>query len=180
MEVEIETVAEAETTETSLSSLPGDLIAALEQATLMAKQLPITTDPSHLLQIHAALHSASRHLSLFLHPPPPPRQSAALPIPQPENSVSSAVGGVGEEPMEMGDDEDEHNSRAVERVEGRLRECCLQNKRLKRQLSPSTADRRRSYENMAVLGVGDGALASEFDPVRTKLRSLDLVHQFHA
>ncbi|KAL6569462.1 hypothetical protein OROMI_013976 [Orobanche minor] len=180
MEVEIETLAE--TTETSLSSLPGDLITALEQATLMAKQLPITTDPSHLLQIHSALHSASRHLSLFLRPPPPPRQSAVLPIPQPENSVSSAVGGVdcGEEPMEMGDDEDEHNSRAVERVEGRLRECCLQNKRLKRQLSPSAADRRRSYENMAVLGGGDGALASEFDPVGTKLRSLDLVYQFHA
>ncbi|GFP98531.1 hypothetical protein PHJA_001997000 [Phtheirospermum japonicum] len=97
----------------------------------MAKQLPITTNPSHLLQIQAA----HRHLSLFLHPQPPPPQSVVIPSPQPENSVSSAVGG-GDEPMEMGDDEDEQNSRAVEK------------------LSPSAAavaERRRSYENVAML-----------------------------
>ncbi|GFP98533.1 hypothetical protein PHJA_001997200 [Phtheirospermum japonicum] len=172
--MEVETDAET----TSSSSLPGDLITALEQATLMAKQLPITTNPSHLLQIQAALHAAHRHLSIFLHPPPPPPQSAVLPSPQPENSVSSAVGG-GDEPMEMGDDEDEQNSRAVEKVEGRLRECSIQNKRLKRQLSPSAAavaERRRSYENVAVLDSG----TADFDPVGTKLRSLDLIYQFHA
>ncbi|KAL3649517.1 hypothetical protein CASFOL_005920 [Castilleja foliolosa] len=165
-------------TETTSSSLPpGDLITALEQATLMAKQLPITTNPSHLLQINAALHSAHRHLSHFLHLPPPPPQPAVLPIPQPENSVSSAVGG-GQEPMDMGDDENEQNSRAVEKVEGRLRECSIQNKRLKRQLSPTAAalaERRQSYENLAMLGGG-----GEFDPVGTKLRSLDLIYQFHA
>ncbi|KAI3444619.1 hypothetical protein Pfo_001284 [Paulownia fortunei] len=184
-------------TETSAVPLPGDLVAALEQATLMAKQLPTTTDPSQLLQIHTSLHSAHHHLSLFLshhHPPPAPHHPhpPILPTPPPENSVSSAVGGGGGdendetgggEPMQMGDDEDEQNSRAatsaatVEKVEGRMRECSIQNKRPKRQLSPSAAEQRRSYENVAVWG---GAVAAEFDALGTKLRSLDLIYQFHA
>ncbi|KAL2233942.1 uncharacterized protein LOC105171894 [Sesamum indicum] len=172
--------------EKETSTVLGELVAALEQATLMAKQLPATTDPSQLLQIHATLHSAHHHLSLFLshhHPPTPPLpshhpQSTILP---PENSVSSAVGGGGHEddeggePMQVGDDEDEQDSRAattVEKVEERMRECFIQNKRPKRQLSPSAAEQWRSYENYAA--------ASEFDPVGTKLRSLGLVYQFHA
>ncbi|KAL0397843.1 UNVERIFIED_CONTAM: Protein-ribulosamine 3-kinase, chloroplastic [Sesamum calycinum] len=143
--------------------------------------------PSQLLQIHATLHSAHHRLSLFLshhHPPTPTPphhpQSTILP---PENSVSSAVGGGGHdddeggegEPMQVGDDEDEQDSRAattVEKVEERMRECFIQNKRPKRQLSPSAAEQWRSYENYAAAG--------EFDPVGTKLRSLGLVYQFHA
>ncbi|PIN16241.1 hypothetical protein CDL12_11118 [Handroanthus impetiginosus] len=181
-------------TETSTVVL-GDLVAALEQATLMAKHLPTTTDPSQLLQIHTTLHSAHRHLSLFLsqnHPPPPPThhpQPTGLPAPPPENSVSFAVGGGGDEngetgggePMQMGDDEDEQISRAatsvatVDKVEERMRECFIQNKRPKRRLSPSAAaaaEQRQSYENEAV--------AVEFDRLGTKLRSLDLIYQFHA
>ncbi|KAG8391753.1 hypothetical protein BUALT_Bualt01G0219800 [Buddleja alternifolia] len=170
--------------ETETPTVIGNLVTALEQATLMAKQLPTTTDQSHLLQIHTALHSAHHHLSFFLshhHPPPP----------QPENLVSSAVGGGGDEndetggggePMQMGDDEDAHNSRAatVEKVEERMRECFIQNKRPKRPLSPAAAaaaEQLRSYENAAVNG---GAAAAEFDPLGTKLRALDLTYQFHA
>ncbi|KAK4381193.1 hypothetical protein Sango_2993700 [Sesamum angolense] len=77
--------------------------------------------------------------------------------------------------MQVGDDEDEQDSRAattVEKVEERMRECFIQNKRPKRQLSPSAAEQWRSYENYAAAG--------EFDPVGTKLRSLGLVYQFHA
>ncbi|KAK4418699.1 hypothetical protein Salat_2282700 [Sesamum alatum] len=171
--------------EKETSTVLGELVAAMEQATLMAKQLPTTTDPSQLLQIHATLHSAHQHLSLFLshHQPPPPPQRQSTMIP-PENSVSSAVGGGGDEddeggePMQVGDDEDEQNSRAatsaatVDKVEERMRECFIQNKRPKRQLSPSAADQWRSYETYAAAG--------EFDPVGTKLRSLGLVYQFHA
>ncbi|GER57468.1 hypothetical protein STAS_35286 [Striga asiatica] len=159
------------------SSLTADLITALEQATLIAKQLPnpIAADRSHIQQIHAA----HRRLTLFLYPPPP--QPPAPPRSQPENSVSSAVGGGGsDEPMEAVDDdgEDEQDSRYVETVEGRLRACSIQNKRLKRQLSPSpAADWRRSVGDVAVMG---GAPAAGFDPVGTKLRSLDLIYQFHA
>ncbi|KAH6830802.1 hypothetical protein C2S53_009560 [Perilla frutescens var. hirtella] len=150
---------------------PADLAAVLEHATLMAKQLPSAADPSQLLQIHTALHSAHHRLSLFLshhHTPPP------------ENSVSSAVGGG--EPMQMeDDDEEEQNSRAattaVDKVAWRMRECFIQNKRPKRQLSPS-AEQRRSFDDAAERsGV---AAADEFDPSRTKLRSLDLIYQFHA
>ncbi|CAA0820796.1 Unknown protein [Striga hermonthica] len=165
--------------ETETSSSPAaDLITALEQATLMAKQLPIAADPSHIHQIKAALNSVHRRLLPFLYPPPQP---SAPPRSQPENSVSSAVGGGGgDEPMEAADDdgEDEQDSRYVETVEGRLRACSIQNKRLKRQLSPSAAaDWRRKGGDVAVLG---GAPAAGFDPVGTKLSSLDLIYQFHA
>lgn len=188
MEVEAET-----------STVEGQLVAALEQATLMAKHLPTTADPSQLLQIHAAIHSAHHHLSLFLsqhQSPPPPTPTpyqfnslhGAIPAPPPENSVSSAVGGEngGGEPMQTGDEEDEQSSRAVasvEKVEWRMREFCIQNKRPKRQLSPSSAaaaeaEQRRSYENR---GVRDGGVAvEEFDPVGSRLRSIDLIYQFHA
>ncbi|KAL7121240.1 hypothetical protein ACP275_02G171100 [Erythranthe tilingii] len=151
----------------------------------MAKQIPTTADPSQLHQIQSALCSANHRLSLFLtggQPPlPPPPQSAAFPIARPENSVSSAVG----EPMQMGDgEEEEQNSRdatTVEKVEGRMRECFIQNKRPKRRLSPSSAvaaEQRRSYVNKGV--IGGGAAAAEFDPIGARLRSLDLIYQFHA
>ncbi|KAL1548723.1 hypothetical protein AAHA92_16920 [Salvia divinorum] len=148
--------------ETEAEAPPPELAAVLEHATLMAKQLPSAADSSQLLQIHAALHAAHHRLSLFLSHHPPP---------QPENSVSSAVGG---EPMQMEDDEEEQNSRAaVEKVAWRMRECFIQNKRPKRHLSPS-AEQRRSFEDEA------DAAPEEFDPLRTKLRALELIQQFHA
>ncbi|EYU32050.1 hypothetical protein ABFS82_02G156600 [Erythranthe guttata] len=175
MEVEMDT-----------SAVAGDLVAALEQATLMAKQIPTTADPSQLFQIQSALRSANHRLSQFLTGGqlPPPPQHTAFPIARPENSVSSAVGGGGE-PMQMGDgEEEEQNSRdatTVEKVEGRMRECFIQNKRPKRRLSPSSAvaaEQRRSYVNKGV--IGGGAAAADFDPIRARLRSLDLIYQFHA
>ncbi|MCD7461161.1 hypothetical protein HAX54_045413 [Datura stramonium] len=159
----------------------GELIQALDQATLMAKQLPTTVDSSQLLQIYSSLHSAHHHLSLFLsqsqsHHHPPPHLLPPTP-PVPENSVSSAVGG---EPMQVGDEEDdvnetEQNSRSsVDRVEERMRDCFIQNKRPKRPLSPAStaAEQRQSYDN-------DGP-AVEFDPHATRSRSLDLIYQFHS
>ncbi|XP_055817382.1 uncharacterized protein LOC129886634 [Solanum dulcamara] len=151
----------------------AELIQALDQATLMAKQLPTNVDSSQLLQIYSSLQSAHQHLSIFLsqsyhhHPPPP----------FPENSVSSAVGG---EPMQVGDEEDgvnetELNSKtSVDRVEERMRDCFIQNKRPKRPLSPASAvaEQRRSYDN--------DRPDVEFDPHGTKLRSLDLIYQFHS
>lgn len=154
-----------------------DLVASLEQAAVMAKQIGITSDLSRLFHIYAALNTAhhhlSRHLSQF-HPSPP-----LLQHPQRlENSVSSAVVG-GETPMVTGDEDDdeEQNSRTatMDRVEEKLRECFIQNKRPKRQLSPS-AEQRRGYENETI----SATTAAEFDPLLTKLRSLDLIYQFHA
>ncbi|KAL0379591.1 UNVERIFIED_CONTAM: Protein-ribulosamine 3-kinase, chloroplastic [Sesamum angustifolium] len=143
---------------------------------------PLSTPPNSR---HPPLRPPPSLSFLSHHHPPTPTpphhpQSTILP---PENSVSSAVGGGGHdddeggegEPMQVGDDEDEQDSRAattVEKVEERMRECFIQNKRPKRQLSPSAAEQWRSYENYAAAG--------EFDPVGTKLRSLGLVYQFHA
>lgn len=147
----------------------AELIQALDQATLMAKQLPVTADSSQLQQIYSSLHSAHQHLSLFLsqsqphqHPPPP----------VPENSLSSAVAG---EPMQLGDDDDDVNETSktsVDRVEERMRDCFIQNKRPKRPLSPVSAAADLRYDN-------DGP-DFEFDPHGTKLRSLDLIYQFHS
>lgn len=84
--------------------------------------------------------------------------------------------------MQIGDDDDEveaeENSKTtIEKVEERLRDCFIKNKRPKRPLSPSSAavaEERRLYENGFVGG------AKGFDPHETKLRALDLVYQFHA
>ncbi|XP_052171699.1 uncharacterized protein LOC127787680 [Diospyros lotus] len=151
-----------------------ELVAALDQATQMAKQLPATTDPSHLLQIYAALHSAHHRLSSFLsHPHPPPAPAVA------ENSLASAAGDG--EPMQLADDDNREEAEAetatVDSVQERMRDCFIQNKRPKRPLSPSSAAaaelRRRPppYD--------DGFLSYGFDPLGTKLRSLDLIYQFH-
>lgn len=153
----------------------ADLAAVLEHAALMAKQLPSAADPSQLLQIHSALHSAHHRLSLFLSHHQPP---------QPENSVSSAVG----EPMQTeGGDEEEQSSRppatsAVEKVAWRMRECFIQNKRAKRPLSPSAAaaEQWRSFEYEAERDGAAAAAEEKFDPLRAKLRAIDLVYQFHA
>ncbi|XP_019158798.1 PREDICTED: uncharacterized protein LOC109155629 [Ipomoea nil] len=154
----------------------AELITVLEQATLTAKQLPTTTDPSQILRLHSTLHSAHHHLSLFLSQPqnnPPPPQHPA------ENSVSSAVSGGENETDPMQLEGEEHNSKVcVDAVEERMRDCFIQNKRPKRPLSPAAAaaELQQSYESEVAR---DGS-AAEFDPIGTKLRSLDLIYQFHA
>lgn len=154
----------------------ADLILSLEQATHMAKQLPTISDPTYLLHIYSSLHQAHHHLSNFLSTPQFPQL-------QPQNSLSSATGN---EPMQVGDGEDddfddgvgEGNSRAatIDMVEEQMRDCFIKNKRPKRRLSPSAAavveDRRLN---------GDGFVGSVkgFDPHESKLRALELVYQFH-
>ncbi|XP_073154718.1 uncharacterized protein [Henckelia pumila] len=161
--------------DTETSTSVQELVSSLEQATLMASRIPATTDPFQLHQIRSTLLSAHRRLSLFLNQPPP------------ENSVASAVGVAGDDnDVQMGDEEDEQNSRAattatvaVDKVEERMRDCFIQNKRPKRALSPSTAvaaEQRRTWEND---GLRDDAVVAEYDPYATKLRSLDLIYQFH-
>lgn len=155
---------------------------ALEQATFMAKQLPTTTtsDPTHLPLIYSSLHSAHLRLSSFLSSCPPP--------PAADHSISSAVNGDVDDndyensPMQVvGDDEGDLNSNkeaaaAMEEVEGRMRDgLFIQNKRPKRQLSPSAAEchhQRSSYYEFR-------ATTMEYDPHRAKERAFDLVLQFH-
>ncbi|KAL4323518.1 hypothetical protein GQ457_11G001140 [Hibiscus cannabinus] len=159
-----------------------ELVYSLEQATQMAKQLPITSDPSYMFQIYSSLHRAHHSLSSFLSstqtefpvPPPPPAA---------ENSLSSATGAANEDgtdPMQVGDENDaeaEENSKtSIDKVEERMRECFIKNKRMKRQLSPSSAavaDERRVFDDRFVGGF------KGFDPLGDKLRALDLVYQFH-
>ncbi|XP_028769139.1 uncharacterized protein LOC114726643 isoform X1 [Neltuma alba] len=160
----------------------ADLLLSLEQATFMLKQLPSASDQTHLLQICTSLHSAHRNLSNFLSTidfPPPPRPPA-------EHSFSSASGvnqdANGNEPMEVGDDDDEAEANVeisrgtIEKVEEKMRDCFIKNKRPKRPLSPSTAaaaEERRLSEDGLVGRVKD------FDAHAMRLRALDLVYQFH-
>lgn len=170
-------------------SLP-DLVLSLEQASFMAKQLPSTSNPTHLLQIYNSLHQASLNLSVFLSRTHFP-QSLPLPLPLPrpsinENSLSSATSAAfnddADEPMQVGDDEDadaEHNSKGtIEMVEEKMKDCFIKNKRVKRQLSPSAAalaEERRVHRDDRF-----GATAKGFDPRAERLRALDLISQFHA
>ncbi|KAJ0052629.1 hypothetical protein Pint_00339 [Pistacia integerrima] len=156
-----------------------ELILSLEQATIMAKQLHTTTHPSSLLHIHSFLHQANQRLSSFLSSntrlPPPPTA---------ENSLSSATGAAAladensGEPMLLADDDEEEISKtSVDKVEERMRDCFIKNKRTKRPLSPSSvavAEEKRLYEDGFVGGVNG------FDPYGAKLRALDLVYQFHS
>lgn len=135
-----------------------ELVQSLEQATLMAKQFFTTADPSHLHHIYSSLHHAHHRLSSFLSlpsPPPPP------PPPPPE-------------PMQVGDeggDETEVTSKdPVDKVGERMKNCYIQNKRRKRPLSPSSATEPTKY----------AAQIPGFDTRESRLRSLDLVYQFHA
>lgn len=133
-----------------------ELVQALEQATLMAKQLPTTADPTHLHHIYSSLHHTHQRLSSFLslpsQPPPPP--------PPPE-------------PMQVGDeweDETEVTSKdPIDKVEERMRDCYIQNKRRKRPLSPSSVAEPRKY----------AAEVAGFDARESRLKALDLVYQFH-
>ncbi|XP_058737263.1 uncharacterized protein LOC131609563 [Vicia villosa] len=157
------------------SSSLSQLIVSLEQATFMAKQLSSSssTNPIHLNQIHTSLHQAHHQLTAFL--------STLQPPPAAENSVSSANGAA---PMQLGDDgddvdgdnEDEETSKCtIDRVEEKLRECFIKNKRPKRPLSPSVVaqgDNRR-------LSTDDG-FVKDYDPHSSKMKkALDLVYQFH-
>ncbi|CAN1157559.1 hypothetical protein LINPERPRIM_LOCUS27429 [Linum perenne] len=146
-----------------------DFILSMEQATQLAKQLPSTADPTHLRQIYSALHLAHHHLSSFLQSHPP------------ENSVSSATGAGEEEdnsgePMQVGEDEaEEENSIAatITKVEEKMRDCFIKNKRPKRPLSPSSA----ADDGYAS---GTTAIKEGFDPFETRVRALELIDQFHA
>lgn len=156
-----------------------ELVLSLEQATHMAKQLPTTTDPTHLFQIYTSLHQAHHHLATFLSttqqfPPPPSLPHAA------ENSLSSATGTADTDPMQVVDDdveEAEENSKGtIDKVEEKMRDCFIKNKRPKRPLSPSAVavvEERRLYDDGFARGV------KGFDPHATRLRALDLVYQFH-
>ncbi|CAI8613081.1 unnamed protein product [Vicia faba] len=151
----------------------SQLIVSLEQATFMAKQLSSSssnsTNPIHLNQIHTSLHQAHHQLTAFL--------STLQPPPAAENSVSSANGAA---PMQLGDDgdnddDDEETSKCtVDKVEEKLRECFIKNKRPKRPLSPSVVaqgDNRR---------LSDDGFVKDYDPHSYKMKkALDLVYQFH-
>ncbi|OWM64178.1 WASH complex subunit 1 [Punica granatum] len=161
-----------------------ELIVSLDQAAFMARQLPATSDPALLHQIHSTLHHAHHSLSSFLAapppvpPPPPPRPSASAAA---ENSLSSAThnGSAAAEPMQVGEDEEaEEDSRStsIDRVEERMRNCFIKNKRPKRPLSPSAA---AEDEEERGLGGGGGLGGTGFDPYSTRRRALDLVYQFH-
>lgn len=81
--------------------------------------------------------------------------------------------------MQVGDDDyeagTEDNFKAtIDKVEEKMRNCFIKNKRLKRPLSPSSvAEERRLVDD------GDARGIPGFDPHATRLRALDLVFQFH-
>ncbi|XP_021904312.1 uncharacterized protein LOC110819436 [Carica papaya] len=167
-----------------------ELVVSLEQATLMAKQLPTATDPTRLLHIYSSLHQAHLQLSSFLSSsstttpfPPLPLQSCAVG----GNSLSSTTASNGSEPMQMGDDDEDNQVEAdaeensaskpmIDSVEERMRDCFIKNKRTKRRLSPSSAavaEERRVFYDGFVRG------AEVFDPYVRRSRALDLLQHFH-
>ncbi|KAF7152372.1 hypothetical protein RHSIM_Rhsim01G0155700 [Rhododendron simsii] len=173
----------------AIQMVSKELVASLEQATLMSKQIPNTTDPSKITQIYSTLHSAHFHLSSFLYQsfqhPPPPQPSFPPPPLAPENSLSSAAANHNDdEPMQVADEDEEQgesNSKpTIEGVEERMRDFFIQNKRLKRPLSPAAAaaaaaeDRQRRLDERDLVRGSVG-----FDPLGTRLRALDLIYQFH-
>ncbi|KAK7295005.1 hypothetical protein RJT34_17908 [Clitoria ternatea] len=155
----------------------SELILSLQQATFMAKQLSTTSNPTHLHQIHSSLHHAHRHLSTFLSilPSPPPPTAA-------ENSLSSANGAALDagEPMQVedggGGDEETTSKCTIDKVEEKMRDCFIKNKRPKRPLSPSAA---AFAEEKRFSDDGFGGRVKDYDPHAMRLRALDLVYQFH-
>lgn len=102
-----------------------------------------------------------------------------------ENSFSSATGanrnGDGNEPMEVGDDEEveaeeEISKGAIDKVEEKMRDCFMKNKRPKRPLSPSTA---AAAEERRLCDDGFVGRVKDYDAHAMRLRALDLVYQFH-
>ncbi|KAG7595432.1 hypothetical protein ISN44_As06g000390 [Arabidopsis suecica] len=137
----------------------AELISSLEQATLMAQQIGTTVDQNQLLQI-PSLRIAHQRLSAFL---------ASIPSAEAEKSSSSV------EPMQLGEEEkgeaepaEEERYSAMEKVEEKMRDCFIRNKRLKRPLSPSSTEERSGRD-----------YGFDSDPHATKLRALDLIYQFH-
>lgn len=80
--------------------------------------------------------------------------------------------------MQVGDDDEgeETSSKCttIDRVEQKMRDCFIKNKRPKRPLSPSAAalvEGKRFSD--------DGFVKEDYDAHVMKLRALDLVFQFH-
>lgn len=147
----------------------AELIASLEQATLMSHQIGTAVERNQLLQISSSLRTAHHRLSTLL--------LSTVPSPASDNSVSSV------DPMQLGEGEaeameDERDS-AVEKVEEKMRECFIRNKRAKkRPLSPSSAVVETSAtEERSSRDYYYGQF--DLDPNASKLRALDLIYQFH-
>ncbi|KAL9997934.1 hypothetical protein Hdeb2414_s0001g00035711 [Helianthus debilis subsp. tardiflorus] len=138
-----------------------NLVTVLEHATVLAKQLPSTTDSA---TIYASLHAAHRHLSLFLahttqSPPPPPQQQ----LQADNNNIDDD-----DEPMRIADEEDSK----IETMEERLKDISIQqrnSKRLKRSLSSASLDCQ----------IESARARFDYDPHVARLRALDLIFQFH-
>ncbi|CAN1157563.1 hypothetical protein LINPERHAP2_LOCUS21624 [Linum perenne] len=87
--------------------------------------------------------------------------------------------------MQVGEDEaEEENSIAatITKVEEKMRDCFIKNKRPKRPLSPSSAalaeERRLTGDDGYASGTT--AIKEGFDPFETRVRALELIDQFHA
>ncbi|XP_026378512.1 uncharacterized protein LOC113272945 [Papaver somniferum] len=177
-----------------------ELIASLEKATLMAKQLPNTIEQTQIFQIYLSLQNTQNQLTSFLsnfNSSQPQQPHLLQQPPQLENSVSSAIGGGGGddevEPMQVGEDEEEDSEFIIDKVEERMKNCVIHsNKRRKRNLSsPSSIQGfdQRIYYNDTICNsnttTNNGVVLvqgfeDKFDPQATRLRSLELIYQFHA
>ncbi|KAF5188074.1 Ap2-like ethylene-responsive transcription factor snz [Thalictrum thalictroides] len=160
----------------------ADLITALENATLIAKQIPTTSDSTQFFQLCSSLQNVNNQLTSFLNQIP-----SSQPPQTGEDSFNSAVGGDEDEIMQIRDDDDydrlakeeeeegESSKIIIDGVEERLRNCYIQNKRRKRPLSPTSA----AVEQRGLYVYGNGVVVHGFDPHVTRLKSFDLVFQFH-
>ncbi|KAI3913701.1 hypothetical protein MKW98_011762 [Papaver atlanticum] len=184
-----------------------ELIISLEKATSMAKQLPNTIEQTQIFQIYSSLQNTQNQLTSFLsnfNSSQPQQPHLLQQPPQLENSVSSAIGGGGggggdaddeAEPMQVGDDneEEEDSEFFIDKVEERMKNCVIHcNKRRKRNLSsPSSIQGfdQRIYYNDTICNSNNNnsngvvlvqGFEDEFDPQATRLRSLELIYQFHA
>lgn len=146
----------------------AELVSSLEQATLMAQQIGTAVEQNQLFEISSSLRIAHHRLSAFLSTIP---SSAADKSP---SSVESMQLGVEEENGEA-EAAEEERSPAVEKVEEKMRECFIRNKRAKRPLSPSSA----VVETWATEKRSGREYGFDFDPHASKLRALDLIYQFH-
>ncbi|CAH8316438.1 unnamed protein product [Eruca vesicaria subsp. sativa] len=143
----------------------AELISSLEKATLLSHQIGTAVERNQLLQISSSLRIAHHRLSTLL-----------LSTVSSDNSVSSV------DPMQLGEGEgeaaeDERDS-AVEKVEEKMRECFIRNKRAKRPLSPSSAVMETSATGEE-RSSRDYYYGFDLDPNASKLRALDLIYQFH-
>ncbi|XP_076907228.1 uncharacterized protein LOC143563617 [Bidens hawaiensis] len=150
-------VTEISKMNTELQQQLTSLVTALEEATVLAKQLPSTTTAN----IYASLRTAHRHLSLFL-------------TQQTDNNIQHHDD---DEPMQIADE--------VETVEERMKDCSIQtnnnnnnNKRLKRSLSPTSL---AGGERMRWMDYDSESFNYESSNSNVnRLRALDLIYQFHS